>query len=200
MTEVSNAQPRPRFPWILPLGCLTALFFGIICLFSILPSAGNPGLVRVTDADAALETMVSEQSTIIAQTPQAAGTEPASPEATPQQPIEPIATQPNRATGDVWQGQELSTQWYLAEGITKFGYLTFITLLNPNDTPANITVIYTLEDGVKLEKKHTITAGSPLTLLANSDEEVGNDRVFVTDITSDVPIAVRLSVFLDNGH
>lgn len=193
-------QHTPRFPWIVPVVGILIMFACGLCFFSILPSAGDPGLSRITDANAALETAVAATSTLLAQTPAPQVTQGAPvTESATQTPVGPTVTQPARITGDVWRDQELATEWYLAEGITKSGYLTIITLLNPNDTLATITVVYTLENGEKVERQHTIPPVSPLTILANSDSEVGFDRVFVTDIFSDVPIAVGQVVYLENG-
>lgn len=197
--ELQPPEPKqtPLIPWIIPIVGISILFACGLFFFSILPSAGDSGLSRVTDAAAALDIAVAEQATIIAQNTETI--KPPATESATQNSIGPTATQPARIIGDAWREQELATEWYLAEGITRSGYLTFIILLNPNETPAAITVVYTLENGEKVERQHIIPPRSPLTILTNSNTEVGFDEVFVTDIVSDIPIAVGQVVYLDNG-
>ncbi|MCH7663274.1 MAG: S8 family serine peptidase [Chloroflexi bacterium] len=92
-----------------------------------------------------------------------------------------------------------ATTWYLAEGFTGDGFLTFILLQNITDTDANVTVTYSIEGGVPVDKVHVVPANSRYTILTNDDAQVGLDQAFSTVIVSDQLLIVERAMYYANG-
>jgi hypothetical protein len=62
--------------------------------------------------------------------------------------------------------------WYFAEGFTGDDYLTFISLMNPGNTVANVTVTFNLDGAAPLVKNIAVPANSRRTVAAH-DPAVG---------------------------
>ncbi|MCD4700059.1 MAG: peptidoglycan DD-metalloendopeptidase family protein, partial [Phycisphaerae bacterium] len=91
--------------------------------------------------------------------------------------------------------------WYLAEGYTGAGFQTYILIQNPNDSEANLSITYMLENGDTLLRQHSVGANSRYTIVAGNSEEVGLDKSFATQIDSDQEVFVeRTMYFPDGGH
>lgn len=91
------------------------------------------------------------------------------------------------------------TTWYLAEGFTGAGFLTFITILNSNDEAAAVDVTYVLESGEFVTRQHVIPALSRYTIATHDPEELGADKTFATLVVSDIPIAVERPIYFGGG-
>ncbi len=91
------------------------------------------------------------------------------------------------------------TSWYLAEGYTGEGFATYILVLNPNGSAAELSVSYMLEDGKVIERSHTVPARSRYTIGAQDEGEVGPDAAFSTLVDSDLPVVVERSMYFGSG-
>lgn len=90
--------------------------------------------------------------------------------------------------------------WYLPEGSTAKPFTQNILLMNPNDSPAEITALFMKEDGSSVEKKYTMKPTSRLTLGMNG---ILPDTAFSTRIEADKPIVVERSMYFSDwcgGH
>jgi uncharacterized repeat protein (TIGR02543 family) len=92
-----------------------------------------------------------------------------------------------------------TTTWYLAEGYTGAGYETFILLQNSNDTPAEVSITYMLEDGSQVSRTITVLANSRYTVAAQDAAQVGPDQAFSTKLVADQPIIVERAMYWPSG-
>jgi hypothetical protein len=99
------------------------------------------------------------------------------------------------ATGVV----EPAHTWYLAEGYTGAGFGTYILIQNPNETEANVTVTYMLQEGGTIERGHVVAANSRYTIVAQEEGQVGLDAAFSTKLEADQPIIVERAMYWPNG-
>ncbi|MDP2728146.1 MAG: glycosyl hydrolase family 18 protein, partial [Dehalococcoidia bacterium] len=99
---------------------------------------------------------------------------------------------------DPWKARLAYRTWYLAEGCTCQPFDTWILLMNPNESPANVTVTFMKEDGSTLEKRYKVAPKSRFNLFAN---QVVPGAAISTRVDSDVPVFVERSMYFGHdGH
>jgi hypothetical protein len=86
--------------------------------------------------------------------------------------------------------------WYLAEGEVGNGFDTWILVLNPGASTANLKVTYMREDGSTATGHYTVAPESRLSLFANSALAPGR---FGAVVESDQPVVVERSTYFANG-
>ena len=64
-----------------------------------------------------------------------------------------------------------STDWFLAEGATGAFFDTFVLLSNPQNTPAQVTVRYLLDNGDTVTVPKTIAANARLTINIETEDD-----------------------------
>jgi len=89
----------------------------------------------------------------------------------------------------------LQSNFYFAEGCTRNGFETWLTLQNPNDKAANVTATYMLGDGQTINKTYNVPATTRSTVSVNS--EVGPDKDVSIKVESNRPIAAERPVYFD---
>ena len=93
---------------------------------------------------------------------------------------------------------ELSKTWDFAEGCTRAGFETWITLENPNDQTSSVKATYLLGKGQNISKTYSVSPRSRKTVFVA--DEVGPNQDVSTSITSNIPIAAeRPMYFLYHG-
>jgi hypothetical protein len=103
--------------------------------------------------------------------------------------------------------EQPAAAWYLAEGATHSGFELFYTIQNPNAAPATATIRYLRTGGLSpLDKVYRIPANTRLTVRVNGEqipEGSGKMPLAATEvsarITSDLPIVVERSMYLNRG-
>jgi hypothetical protein len=90
-----------------------------------------------------------------------------------------------------------SQTWYLAEGNAGF-FDTFILLVNPQDSPTNVTVDFLLDDGQVVSRPYTIPALGRHTVYANEIPELVT-RSFGTTVRADKPVLCERAMYFKNG-
>ena len=95
--------------------------------------------------------------------------------------------------------------WFLAEGYTGYGFEEWLTIQNPGDHAANVSITYYPEGtGAPYEKKHQVAAHSRYTVMVNFD--AGEDKAVSAKLSSDQPIIVERPMYFnfrdawDGGH
>lgn len=98
--------------------------------------------------------------------------------------------------------QTPSTQWYLAEGATGPYFDTFVLVLNPTDTTANVRVQYLLGNGVPVVKSYVIGPRRRATIWVDVEDARLADTGFgaVVETTNGVPIVVERSMWWPSGN
>jgi len=84
---------------------------------------------------------------------------------------------------------------YVAEGCTYSDTVTYYTIGNPNDDPANVTVSFMTGSGEVTNKTYNMLAHSRLTI--NVNDTIGPDKDVSAKITSDKPIMVDRPMYFD---
>jgi N-acetylmuramoyl-L-alanine amidase len=104
----------------------------------------------------------------------------------------------------------LATGWYFAEGTTRAGFTTYITVMNPNHAAADVTFTYMLGSGSPVVRRHTVDPESRFTLDVSQD--VGTGRDVSAFLRSDEPVVAERPMYfglpearkhvvcLDPGH
>lgn len=92
-----------------------------------------------------------------------------------------------------------ATRWHLAEGYTGDAFGTYILILNPNGSPAEIMVSYMLESGDVIDRSHSVPAESRYTIVTQADWEVGTGAAFSATVQSNVPVIVERAMYFWNG-
>lgn len=91
-----------------------------------------------------------------------------------------------------------SNTWYIAEGSTASPFSEYVSLMNPNDSPANLSFTFMLEGGGTVSRSYTAGSKSRFTLNVSS---VVPDRALSIRIGSDVPVvAERVMYWGTGGH
>ncbi len=91
---------------------------------------------------------------------------------------------------------ELSRNYYLAEGTTAWGFTTYLTLQNPNKDAAQVTLTYMTPDGQSKQPTLTVPGNSRRTVKVN-DALPGTD--LSTRVESDLPLAAERAMYWDPG-
>lgn len=99
---------------------------------------------------------------------------------------------------DPWKARLSYRTWYLAEGCTCRPFDTWVLIMNPNESPANVTVTFMKENGGTVERKYRIGPQSRFNLFAN---EVVPNSAISTRVDSDLPVFVERSMYFGHdGH
>lgn len=101
--------------------------------------------------------------------------------------------------GEAGAGVTAPSSAWLLEGATG-DYAMFLSLANPNATPADVTATYLREDGGRVVKSYTLAANSRLTVeVAKEDASLARAAMAV-QVTSDTPVvAERTKWWGENG-
>lgn len=96
--------------------------------------------------------------------------------------------------------------WYFAEGATHSGFDLFYLLLNPNDTPAQVTVRFLRPSGAPLEKTYTIEPQRRFNIWVDMLDFPGlgaalanTDVGAVVQVTNNVPIIAERAMYLSTA-
>jgi hypothetical protein len=90
------------------------------------------------------------------------------------------------------------TTWSFAEGTTRVGFETFISLLNPNGQPTIAHLLYQFPDSSTADRICEIPANSRLTINVSGD--VGECHDVATTITADLPIVAERPMYFDLAY
>lgn len=88
-----------------------------------------------------------------------------------------------------------ATSWYFAEGTTRPGFDEWLTVLNPGDSQAQVTVRYLLAGGGLNPQVMFVEPRSRKTINVNYEAGSGLDLSAV--VTSDVPVVAERSTYAD---
>jgi hypothetical protein len=120
--------------------------------------------------------------------------------------------------GGIWSGghnvmgvDTPQTEWYFAEGCTRPGFNTWLTLQNPGDKDAYVTLDYFCGDGNNVQKSALVRAKSRYTVAVHGDAEgIGVHDSYHGDVsikvTSSQPIVAERPMYFnyngawDGGH
>ncbi len=91
---------------------------------------------------------------------------------------------------------EPAQEWYLAEGSTAWGFDTWLTLQNPNDSSANVDVTFMTPEGPVELPTFTAPANSRQTV--NVNEKVPDTDTSI-QVTADLPVIAERAMYWDNG-
>lgn len=97
-----------------------------------------------------------------------------------------------------------SREWYFAEGTTRPGFITYITVMNPNARRADLVFTYMLEGGRSVTAARAVAPMSRFTL--DISEDVGADRDVATFLRSSLPVVAERPMYFfyqrkwDGGH
>ncbi len=89
-----------------------------------------------------------------------------------------------------------SQDCYLAEGSTRKDFSTYLLLLNPNDTEANVTVTYMHEGGPLPQEPVVMPPQSRKTIMVN---RVLPDADFAIHVHADAPVAAERAMYWGGG-
>jgi len=94
--------------------------------------------------------------------------------------------------------QEARREWFLAEGAANNFFSTFILLANATTSPANVTLQFLRENAPPFPMSLTVDPNSRYTIPTNGIEGL-NGYSFATRVTSDVPISVERSMYINSN-
>jgi len=97
----------------------------------------------------------------------------------------------------IYPGVAQPFTWYFAEGYTGGTFDTYILLMNPNSSPANVTVTFMKPDGSTKSVNPTIGANSRYTIKVDDVAGMG-DTGFGTKVTSDICIVAERAMYWSN--
>lgn len=89
--------------------------------------------------------------------------------------------------------REPSTEWYFAEGTTKEGHETWVSLLNPNDEECTVDLTFLCANNKGIVYPVRIPANKRFTVDAN--EVVGSNRDFYIQVRSSLPVVAERPVY-----
>jgi hypothetical protein len=105
------------------------------------------------------------------------------------------ANTPTCYGGDSSMGTTPAMSWQFAEGTTRDGFTTYITLMNPNPQPVTANVLYQFSDGTVLPQTITLPASSRVTL--DIATVVGRDHDVAMSLTASQPVVAERPVYFD---
>jgi len=91
--------------------------------------------------------------------------------------------------------------WYLPEGYTGNNWATSILLQNPNNSTANVTVIYQVQGGTNVARTFQIDPNKRFTIQvhdSNDPNGLGPNKAFATYIASDQFIVIEHALYWNN--
>lgn len=86
--------------------------------------------------------------------------------------------------------------WNLPEGSTQSAFNTFVLIMNPGDSTANVTVRFLLEAGASATQSYRVLPHSRYTLWAN---QLLPAVAFSTVVSSDQPVVVERAMYFNNN-
>lgn len=90
--------------------------------------------------------------------------------------------------------------WYFAEGYTGEGFDEYLTLMNPNSSPAAVTLTYYLASGGPVSKSVSVPAQSRYTVAVHETAEgVGRGQAVSTKVESSQPIVAERPMYFRYG-
>jgi N-acetylmuramoyl-L-alanine amidase len=89
----------------------------------------------------------------------------------------------------------LADDWYFAEGTTRDDFKTYLAVMNPSTTAAQVSFTYMLGSGEPLVKTHTVAAKSRYTI--DVADDIGAGRDVSTFIHSSVPLVAERPMYFD---
>jgi len=98
----------------------------------------------------------------------------------------------------------LSNNWYFAEGTTRDNFTTYLAVMNPGTTDADVTFTYMLGSGEPVQRTHTVAPRSRFTLDVANDVGTGQD--VSTSVHSTLPVVAERPMYFnymgkwDGGH
>jgi hypothetical protein len=87
--------------------------------------------------------------------------------------------------------------WYFAEGYTGNGFEEYLSLFNPGDVKATVTVNYMPLDGKPITKKHEVAPHSRRTIFVNQDAGTGLELSVLLNSTN--PIVAERPMYFNYG-
>lgn len=100
--------------------------------------------------------------------------------------------------GSIVMGNTPVEEWWFAEGCTREGYDTWITLANPSEAAVNAQILYIVEDGQEIVRNYLIEPNRRITVCAVDD--IGKDRSFSFKIESQQPILAERALYFNDGR
>lgn len=88
--------------------------------------------------------------------------------------------------------------WYFAEGTTRGEFTMYITICNPGDTDALVSVHYMMRDGSVKDQQVTVIAHSRYTI--DVKQVVGPDKDLSVKLTSETPVIVERPMYFKYGR
>ncbi|MBV9579912.1 MAG: S8 family serine peptidase, partial [Chloroflexi bacterium] len=89
-----------------------------------------------------------------------------------------------------------SKTWYLAEGSTVPPFDTWVLVMNPNSTPAQVQMHFLREDGSVVDHSELVPPMARKSVYVNA---LFTTSGFATQISADQPIVVERAMYFDNG-
>ncbi len=87
--------------------------------------------------------------------------------------------------------------WYLAEGSTVPPFDTWVLVMNPNSTPAQVQMHFLREDGTVVDHSELVAPMARKSVYVNS---LFTTSGFATQVTADQPIVVERAMYFDNDQ
>jgi subtilisin-like proprotein convertase family protein len=88
-----------------------------------------------------------------------------------------------------------SRKWFLAEGATGSFFDCFVLMSNPNNTAANVSLLYLLEDGTTIPQQVVVPANGRTTINVETVAPQLLNAAVSTTITSDVDIVAERAMY-----
>ena len=89
-----------------------------------------------------------------------------------------------------------ATDYYLAEGSSAWGFMTYVLVQNPNSSDTTVDVTYMTASGAKPQARFTLAANSRKTIRVN---DVLPNTDFSTRVHGSRPIIAERAMYWDNG-
>jgi hypothetical protein len=100
---------------------------------------------------------------------------------------------------DAMGAQYPRTDWYFAEGTTRTGFVTYLCLENPSDSPAEITVSYMMDNGEVKNAGYSVQPRSRKTIDTSMDTGPGRDFSCRVSTTNGVGIVAERPMYFAYG-
>ncbi len=92
-----------------------------------------------------------------------------------------------------------SNAWYFAEGTTRAGFDEYLTIANPGDARANVSVYYLLGEGQGASRKVDYSVGASSRFTINVRDVVGSDKDVSCVVASDRPVVSERPMYFRYG-
>ncbi len=94
-----------------------------------------------------------------------------------------------------------TTDYYLAEGCTGWGFTTYVLIQNPQEVPSDVTVTYQSQEGPVAGPTFQMPPRSRKTINVNGTTEIpGLDPSFSTQVHGSAPIVTERAMYWDSGQ